>query len=216
MDAWIGHRLQVIAVDDQFPPGVAGVTVIRTLLAVTAQAVQVRSRTGQNQCRLASGRVTDDAHLISIDERRQHAVAQGRSDGFGNLDRPPVQIAQGAETAVILGVVAGVNHRHHHKTLARQRGGEVMQGQRGSGVAVGQHQHGESADGDFRVFTRLDGVTLESAGMFLFARWVEGDGTHRLQVQRVEKLHLVVADAPVRMRRRGGVHCIQAAEQANQ
>jgi hypothetical protein len=44
MDARIGHRLQVIAVDDQFALSVAGVTVIRALLAVTAQAVQIRLR----------------------------------------------------------------------------------------------------------------------------------------------------------------------------
>ncbi|MNL16130.1 hypothetical protein D3C87_1371560 [compost metagenome] len=91
-----------------------------------------------------------------------------------------------------------------------------MQGQRGTGVSVGQHQHREPADGDLGVLPRFDGVTLELAGVLPITGRIEGDGAHRLQVQRVEKSHLMEADAPVRMRCRRGVHCIQAAEQANQ
>ncbi|MNL49825.1 hypothetical protein D3C87_1727860 [compost metagenome] len=99
-----------------------------------------------------------------------------------------------------------MDHRHHHKTLARQRSGQVMQGQWRSGVAVGQHQHGETAHGDLGVFTGLDRIALKLAGVFFFARGIESDGAHRLQIERVEKTHLVVTDAPVRMRRGGGVH----------
>ncbi|MNR13808.1 hypothetical protein D3C85_1302370 [compost metagenome] len=120
VDARIGHRLQVVAVDNQFALGVTGIAVIRALLAVTAQAIQVRGRAGQDQCGLATGRIANDPHLIGIDERRQHTIAQGRGNGFGNLDRPAVQVTQSTESAVVFGVVTGVNHRHHDKAFARQ------------------------------------------------------------------------------------------------
>ncbi|MNR48801.1 hypothetical protein D3C85_1680870 [compost metagenome] len=99
-----------------------------------------------------------------------------------------------------------MDHRHHDEPLARQRGGEIVQGQRGSGVAMGQHQHRETTDGDAGIFAGFDGIALEYAGVFLVAGRIEGDGTHRLQVQRIEEAHLMEADAPVRMWRRCGVH----------
>ncbi|MCY1404501.1 hypothetical protein D9M71_197100 [compost metagenome] len=214
--AWVRHRLQVVAVDNQFALGIAGVAVVRTFLAITAQAIQVRRGAGQNQCGLATGRITNDANLIGVDEGGQHAVAQGGRYGFGNLDRPAVQVTQSTEAAVVPGVVTGVDHRHHDETFACQRGGEVVQGQGGSGVAVGQHQHREPANSDLGVLPGFDGITLEFAGVLPITGRIEGDGAHRLKVQWVEKRHLMKADAPVRMRCRRGVHCIQAAEQANQ
>jgi hypothetical protein len=32
MDAWVGYRLQIIAVDDQFTLGIAGITIVRAFL----------------------------------------------------------------------------------------------------------------------------------------------------------------------------------------
>ncbi|MNP65346.1 hypothetical protein D3C76_1609290 [compost metagenome] len=107
---------------------------------------------------------------------------------------------------MVFGVVARMNHRHHHKTLAGQGRGQVVQGQRRAGVAMGQQQHRKPADSDFGVFAGFDVVPLKQAGMFLGARRIEGNGTHRLQVERVEKAQFVITDAPVRMRRRRGVH----------
>ncbi len=42
VDARISHRLQVVAVDNQFALGVARIAVVRALLAVSAQTIQVR------------------------------------------------------------------------------------------------------------------------------------------------------------------------------
>ena len=206
MHARIGHWLQIVAVDDQFTLGVAGIMVIRAFLAVAAQTIQIRLRAGENQRGFATGRITNDPDLISIDERREHRVAEGRGDCFGNLDRPPIQIAQGAEAAVVFGVVAGMNHRDHHKALACQRGGEVMQRQRRSGVAVRQHQHRKTTDGHLGVSAGLDGVTLKQAAMFAVAGRIEGDGAHRLQIQRIEECHFVVTDTPDRVSPGRGMH----------
>ena len=91
-----------------------------------------------------------------------------------------------------------------------------MQGQRRASVAVGQHQHREAAQGDSRVLSSLDLIPLKGARMFDAGRRIKGNRPHRLQVQRVEKAQVMVADTPVRLRCRRGVHRIQAAEQAEQ
>ncbi|MNL67071.1 hypothetical protein D3C87_1916280 [compost metagenome] len=71
---------------------------------------------------------------------------------------------------------------------------------------MGEHQHRKAADGHFGVFPGFDAVALKRAGVFLCARGIEGNGPHRLQIERIEKAHFMKADAPVRMRRRRGVH----------
>ncbi|MNR45869.1 hypothetical protein D3C85_1647630 [compost metagenome] len=45
MHARVGHRLQVVAVDDQFALGVAGIVVVGTLLTIATQPIQVRRGT---------------------------------------------------------------------------------------------------------------------------------------------------------------------------
>ncbi|MNN83760.1 hypothetical protein D3C81_2008440 [compost metagenome] len=90
VNPWIGHRLQVVSVGDQFTPGVAGVPVIGALLAVATQPLQVRGGARKNQRGFATGGVTDYPDLIGMDERRQQRVGQGGGDGCGNLDRTAV------------------------------------------------------------------------------------------------------------------------------
>ncbi len=81
-----------------------------------------------------------------------------------------------------------------------------MQGQRRTGVAMGQHQHRETADSDLRIFRRLHMIATHPGGVLKVGGRIERDGFHRLQIQRVEKTHAVKAHTPMRVRRRGSVH----------
>ena len=89
-----------------------------------------------------------------------------------------------------------------------------MQGQGRSGIAVGQHQHREAADGDLGIAGGADPVTLQLAGVLDTGGRVKSDGAHRLLVKGVEKVQLMKADAPMRVG--SGLHRNHAAEQADQ
>ncbi|RMP65111.1 hypothetical protein ALQ18_05151 [Pseudomonas marginalis pv. marginalis] len=206
VDARVGLRLQVVTVDHQLAFGGAGIVVFRALLAIAAQAVEVRLGARQDQRGFAASGITDNPHLVDVDERRQHRVAQGGGDRFGNLNWPAIQVAHGAEAAVILVVIAGVQHRNYHKPLAGQRGGQVVQGQRRASVAMRQQQHRESADGDLGVFGGGHVVRAYLRGLLSVGRGVKRDGFHRLRIQRVEKSHAMKAHTPMWVRRRGGLH----------
>ncbi len=137
MNARIGDRSQVIAIDDQLALCPAGIFVFRTLLTVVAQAIQIRLCARKNQRGLATSGVTNHSNLLCLDKRRQHRVAKGSGDGRGNLHRSTVEVAQGPQATVVLIVIARMQHSHDDKAFARQRGRQVMQGERRTGIAMG-------------------------------------------------------------------------------
>ena len=81
-----------------------------------------------------------------------------------------------------------------------------MQRQRCAYVAVGQHQHGEAANGDLGVFSGCDVIRPQLRAVVIVGRGIERDGIHRLLIQRVEKGHAVQPHTPMRVRRWRGVH----------
>ncbi|MCY1433571.1 hypothetical protein D9M71_496020 [compost metagenome] len=188
---------KVVAVGDQFALGATGVEVVRALLAVIAQALQVRLGAGQDQGRLPPRRIADHPHLLGVDIRGQAAITEGGGNGFGNMQRPAVQIAERPQAATVLVVVARVQDRDHDKALPGQRCRQVMQGQRRSGIAMGQHQQGETPRGNLRFLAGGDPVATEAALVRTADGRVEHQRFHRLQVEGVEKGHAVVADAAV-------------------
>ncbi|MNN33158.1 hypothetical protein D3C81_1469010 [compost metagenome] len=120
--------------------GLAGVGVVRALQAVLAQAVQVRARTGKDQRGFATSRITDHAHLAFVQIRPDQCIIADGGDCGADLQRPTIQVAQGAQTTVVAGVVPRVHYRHHHEASPRQRGCQVVQRQWAAGIAVGQDQ----------------------------------------------------------------------------
>ena len=97
---------------------------------------------------------------------------------------------------MVAGVVAGVHHRHHDKTLARQRRRQVVQGQRAAGIAVGQHQQWELAQCYRRLFTHVDRVAVYPAAAGLANGRVERQRLHGPGIDRVGQSHVVQADNP--------------------
>ena len=120
MDARVSLGLQVVAINHQLALGGARVAVFGAFLAVAAQTFEIRLGARQDQCRFATGGITDDADLIDIDKGRQHRIGQGGGDRLGYLDRPAIQITHGAQAAVVLIVVAGMQDRHHYEPLTHQ------------------------------------------------------------------------------------------------
>ena len=81
-----------------------------------------------------------------------------------------------------------------------------MQGQRRAGVAVGQHQHRKAADGNLGIFRGSDAIGAQRRAVLKPSGGIEGDGLHRLQIQRIQERHAMEAHTPMRVRRRRGVH----------
>ncbi len=81
-----------------------------------------------------------------------------------------------------------------------------MQGQRRAGIAVGQHQHRETPDRHLGIFAGRHMVGAQRGSALGIGRGIEGDGFHRLRIQRVEKTHAMKPHTPMGVRCRRGVH----------
>ncbi len=196
---------QIVAIHYQFATGLARIGIIGPLGAILAQAVEVRARTRQNEGCFAACGITNHADFLRVDIRRKHWVLQGFTDCLGDLHRPPVQIAQRAQTAVVQVVVARVQNGDYHKAFAHHGGDQIVQRQRCAGIAMGQHQQRETANGKVDVFTGFDLKPFEPAGVRDGRGRVKGKGVHGLLIDRVGEREAMIAHTPVHP---GGRHSL--------
>ncbi|MNP75262.1 hypothetical protein D3C76_1722940 [compost metagenome] len=91
-----------------------------TFLAVIAQTLQIGLRPGQDQGRLPARRITNHANLPGINIGRQASITECGGNGFGNVQGPPIQIAERTQAAAVLVVVTRMQDGDHDKALARQ------------------------------------------------------------------------------------------------
>ncbi|MNT21322.1 hypothetical protein D3C72_1566580 [compost metagenome] len=197
MDARVGFGTQVGTIGDQHTVGLAGIGVERPLQAITAQALKIGLSAGQYQGGFTPRRVTDHAHLVTTDIRSQQRVGKGCGNRGTDLQWSPIKVAQGAQAAVIVGVVARMGNRHHHKTATRQCTGQIMQGQRRTGIAVRQHQQWVAANGNRRTFIAINPIAVNAADARGAAGRIERQCVHRPPIQRVGEDQTVQADVPV-------------------
>ncbi|MNE58082.1 hypothetical protein D3C80_1530940 [compost metagenome] len=189
--------------------GLAGVGIAGALQAVLAQTVQVGLRPRHDQRRFAPRRITDHTDLAIVQVGPQQRIVTGRRDRGADLQRPAIQVAEGTQPAVIARVVTRVHDRHHHEPLARQSGGQVMQGQRAAGIAVGEHQQRELPQRYRGFFGDIDRVAVDTAAAGGANGRVKRQRLHGLVIDGVGQGHVVQAGDP----RRGFGLGQQAAEQ---
>ncbi len=178
--------------------GLAGVGVTWALLAVAAQAFKVGPRARKDQRGLATGGIANHPDLAIIQVRREQSVVSRRCDRGADLQRPAIEVAEGAQAAMVAVVVAGMDHRHHHEALSGQAVGQVMQGHRAAGVSMGDHQQRELAHGYRCLFGDTGLVALDAYRARLAAGGVERQGLHGLCVHWVDQGQPVQSGHPRR------------------